>query len=358
MKILVVGAGPAGLSTALNASKRGHEVSVFEKDSVLCSKVCGEALAREALAYVDLKPSKKFIVREVKGFRITFKGRFLREVPFENLPGAPAFLIDKPSLLELLKEEAEKAGAEFFFNAKVEKIDPKTGKLILQNGEILQGDLIICADGYGSLARRHLDYSKYDTGIGVQCKCSLPEGLDPEHLHLDMIGEGYAWTFIKRDSANVGLGMPAKSCSLEFLTACLNRYAKNLGVKQLSKIVGAPVAMGGPLRSFGAEKMVAVGEAAGCVMPLSGEGIRFAVYGGCLAYKPSYRTLFMKKCGWRMERSCKILNLVRKLNDDERIKFLECLENPLEILEGQLPKIRDLRNGAELLLRIICRHLF
>ncbi len=357
MKILIVGAGPTGLSAALNASKEGNEVYIFEKEGELGSKVCGEALARETLDYVDLKPSKKFIAREVEGFRITFKGEFIKKARFEKSASAPGYLIDKPLFLQLLECEAKKCGAKVFFNSRVERVDPKTGKIGLRNGDIVQGDLIICADGYGSVARKHLDYTGYDTGLGVQVKCSLPEDLDPEYLHLDIIGEGYAWAFIKKDCCNIGLGLPASSCSRDFLVTYLGKYVEKLRVKPLSRIVFAPVSIGGPLKSFGVGKMVVAGEAGGCVMPLSGEGIRFGIYGGSIAHKPKSRIQFMRKYGKNMEKSHRMLKLVRNMTDQERSDFLGSLENPLEVLEGQLPKIGSLSNQARLLANVFRKRL-
>lgn len=339
MKILIVGAGPAGLSCALNASKEGHEAYVFEKNAVLGSKVCGEALGREALDHINVKPSKKFIVKEVKGFRMSFKGKFIKEASFGNLPNAPGYLIDKPSFLDVLLNEAKKEGAKVFYNSKVEKVDPNTGKIRLQKGEIVKGDLIVCADGSASVARSHLDYSKYDTAIGIQYKCPPPAGLNPDYLYLDIVGEGYVWTFIKEDSANIGIGLPKDSHSLKSVKEYLDKYLERLGIKPLSKVMTAPVSIGGPLDSFGTGKMTVAGEAAGCVMPLSGEGIRFGIYGGSIAHRPNYRTEFMKKYGRNMERSRKILGLVRRLSDSERISFLNCLDNPLQVLEGKKPNI-------------------
>ena len=353
MKILIVGAGPTGLSAALNAGKEGNEVFVFEKDSKLGSKICGEALAREALDFVSMKPSKKFINREVQGFRMTFKGKFIREAKFKNSATAPGYLIDKPMFLHLLKQETEKFGVKVYFNAQVEKVDPRSGKIGLRTGEIVQGDLVICADGYGSVARKHLDYTSFDTALSAQIRCSLPEGLDPEYLHLDIIGEGYTWTFVKKESCNVGVGLPANACSREFLSTHLSKQVERLGVEPLSRVVFAPVSMGGPLENFENGKMVVSGEAAGCVMPLSGEGIRFGIYGGSIAHKPKSRTQFMKKYGRNMERSRKMLRLVRNLNDQERTDFLRSLENPLEVLEGQLPRIEDLSTRAKLLAKVI-----
>ncbi len=341
MKILVIGAGPAGLSCALNASREGHEVHVFEKSNTLGSKVCGEALAREALDYVSVKPSKEFIISEVKGFRITFKGQFIRQASFGDLRNVPGYLIDKPAFLDILQNETERQGVKVSFNSRVEKADPSTGKILLQNGETHQGDLVVCADGPGTVARSHLDYSSYETAIGVQYRCPLPEGLDPEYLHLDIIGEGYIWTFIKEDCANIGLGLPSDSHSLQFVKSYLDKYLEKLRIKPLGKALAAPVSIGGPLKSFGTGKLVVAGEAAGCVMPLSGEGIRFGMYGGSIAHKPSYRVHFMKKYGSNLNTSRKILGLVRVLSDEERISFLKCLDDPLEVLEGKRPQLRN-----------------
>jgi digeranylgeranylglycerophospholipid reductase len=356
MRVLVVGAGPAGLSAALNASRDGNEVLVYEKNDVVGSKICGEALGRESLNYVDIKPSKEFIVREVRGFRITFKGTFIREAPFGNLANAPSYLIDKAAFLNRLVSEVENSGAKVFFNMRVEMVDPETGRLRLQTGEIAQGDLIICADGIGSVARRHLDYSGYDAAICVQSRCSLPEELNPEYLHLDVIGEGYAWAFIKNDCANVGLGLPRNACSPDTLKLHLEKYMEKLRVKPLDKIRSAPVSIGGPIKNFGNGKMVVVGEAAGCVMPLSGEGNRFALYGGSIACKGSYRADFMKKYGKNMEASKKIFQLARALNDEERIVFLKGLGDPIDLLEGKWPKIGNFLFKPVLLMKLMHRY--
>jgi flavin-dependent dehydrogenase len=103
--------------------------------------------------------------------------------------------------------------------------------------------------------------------------------------------------------------------------------------------------------------MIVAGEAAGCVMPLSGEGIRFGIYGGSIAYKSNYRDQFMKKYGRNMETSRKILDLVRDLNDDERIDFLKRLEDPLEVLEGKLPKMGSFFFRPRLLIKLMRRYL-
>jgi digeranylgeranylglycerophospholipid reductase len=352
MKILIVGAGPAGLSAAINASKEGNDVTVLERYNEVGLKVCGEALAREALNYVGLKPSEEFVVNRVKGFRITFKGRFMREAAFENLPYVPGYLIDKPKLLSIMQSKAQENGANIVFKTLVKEVDPVSGKIKLENGAIMQGDIIICADGSGSLARRHLDYSNYETAPCMQYRCVFPEGeFTPEYLHLDIIGEGYLWAFLKRDYANVGVGSPNTNSGNAF--AYLKKFIEKHRGKIVGKPRGAPVSIGGPVKSFSAGKLVVVGEAAGCVMPLSGEGNRFALYAGAIAYKSSYKDSFMQKYGKNMEISGRMLKLVKDLNDEERIDLLTCMENPLEVLEGNRPHLRSFLTKPKLMVKLI-----
>lgn len=333
MKILVVGAGPAGLSTAINAAKEGNEVLVYEKDSCLGSKVCGEALAREALDFVDLKPSKNFIKNYVEGFSISFKGEFIREAKFEKLTYAPGYVVDKAAFLEAMHEKAQANGAKVIFNRRVEKVEA-VGRILLRGGESVRGDLVVCADGVGTLARAFLDYSGYRIATTLQYRCTMPDSLNPHSLYLDIVGDGYEWVFPKGDCANVGIGLP-RGCSIENLRSNLNNYVRKLGVKTIGKIMSAPVCIGGPLKRFSSGKVAVAGESAGCVMPISGEGTRFAMYGGSLAWLPDYRRKFMDKYGSNMARSLRMLSLVSRLSDASRLELLRSLEKPIDMLEGK-----------------------
>jgi digeranylgeranylglycerophospholipid reductase len=337
MKVLVIGAGPAGLSAAYTASKNGCEVKVFEKNGSLGLKPCGEAMAKEALDFIDMKPSKKFITNEAKGFIISYKGKFIREASFEESATSPGCIIDKPIFLEALMAKAEGAGAEVMFNKAAEAVDPHTGKVKLGDGTTIEGDLIVCADGLGSIARDHLDYSGYDIATCIQCYCDLPPDIEMERLYLDIIGEGYAWAFPKRDSLNIGVGLPNSSSSIGSLRDLFNRHVEKLGARIQGKINYALVSVGGPISSFCLEKLAVAGEAAGCVMPLSGEGIRFGIFGGSIAHRPAYQGRFMKKYGNKMKNSRGMLLAIESLSDSERVDLLERLKDPMQTLEGNLP---------------------
>jgi digeranylgeranylglycerophospholipid reductase len=356
VKILVVGAGPAGLSAALNASREGNDVTVFEKYDKVGQKVCAEALAREALEYVDSKPSEEFVANKVKGFQITFKGKFIREAAFGNLPNVPGYLIDKTKFLSLLQSKAEENGTNILFKKMVTEVDPASGRIKLENGRTMQGDLIICADGAGSLSKRHLDYSNYEIAPCMQYQCVFPEGeFASEYLHLDITGAGYLWVFPKKDHANVGAGSPQANSVNSF--AYLRRFIEEHRGTIIGQPRSAPVSVGGPVKHFSIGKLVVAGEAAGCVMPLSGEGNRFALYAGSIAYKPNYKQNFMKKYGKNMKISRKILKLVKELNDKERTDLLSHMKDPLKVLEGNWPELTDFILNPKLLMKLISTSL-
>ena len=55
--------------------------------------------------------------------------------------------IYRPDFQELLADGAEKAGAQIQFGKKATQIDAEAGKVLLQDGTTVSGDVVICADG-------------------------------------------------------------------------------------------------------------------------------------------------------------------------------------------------------------------
>ena len=66
--VVVVGAGPAGSTTARCAAENGAKVIILEKRAEVGSPVrCGEGLDKNGVAKMGIKPDKKWIANEVKG---------------------------------------------------------------------------------------------------------------------------------------------------------------------------------------------------------------------------------------------------------------------------------------------------
>ena len=102
MKILIYGAGPAGLSCAYWAAKEGHSVKVYEKEVELGSKPCGEAFPEEALHLTPLKEGN-YVLNKVKRCLFYINWEFVREIR-GFLSG---YIVDKRLFLRELMEEVE-----------------------------------------------------------------------------------------------------------------------------------------------------------------------------------------------------------------------------------------------------------
>jgi flavin-dependent dehydrogenase len=101
---------------------------------------------------------------------------------------------------------------------------------------------------------------------------------------------GYAWTFPKRDHVNVGFGALVGDLAKVEGRYLAEAYAKrltSLGLLPEEPMGGqwkaAPIPMGGPEGPVSRPGVLSVGDCAGLVSPLSGDGIYYAVRSGQMA---------------------------------------------------------------------------
>ncbi|KXB03700.1 hypothetical protein AKJ45_00770 [candidate division MSBL1 archaeon SCGC-AAA261F19] len=281
-KILIAGAGPAGLSCAYWASKEGFQVEVREREKRLAKKPCGELTVEEALNCTPFTGEEGWILNRIKRCRLYFNGKFVKEIdfPFGGL------IIDKRAFLEDLKGEAEENGTTV-----------KLGTPILPS-EILNlpADLIVDATGApGSLGRHAgLNYDRYELVPILQTYCN--GDLEDDLIILNVLDKGFAWVFPYHDSINYGVGGYYKAGELDEL---LRRGQKQFDLRGIGSlnVESASVSVGGPIKKLREGKLTVAGEAAGAVMPTTGEGIRFALQSGKICFERDYEELFWKEFG-------------------------------------------------------------
>ncbi|HDD68885.1 MAG TPA: NAD(P)/FAD-dependent oxidoreductase [Candidatus Korarchaeota archaeon] len=324
MRIIVYGAGPAGLSCAYWASKEGHSVVVYEKENELGTKPCGEAIPEEALLFTPLKEGD-FICNRVKRCLFYVNWSFAREVS-GFLSG---YIIDKKKFLKELMEEAESEGAKVVLGSSPRPKD---------------FDLLVDATGNpGSIARSFsfFDYSGYRSAPALQCYCSSKEALPDDAINLIILPYGYGWIFPKGEIYNVGVGGFIGTATLrKDLKTLFEKFDMNI----LGRVRRGIFSIGGPLKKIQGRGIVVVGEAAGMVMPFTGEGIRYALYSGSICYKPNYQRLWDERYGNRLRRGRRWLKKVLSLPADVRMKIIR--DAPVELLvslfQGERPRAKDL----------------
>jgi geranylgeranyl reductase family protein len=278
---VVVGAGPAGSATAIRLARAGARVLLADRASFPRDKPCGGGLTGRAVKElpVDVTPVVEDVVR-------TFEVRLGYRKRFERRSDAPLVLMTRRRRLDaFLVEQAAEAGAVFRDGVTVEGVTVGPDGATLQvGGRRVHGRFLVGADGVnGRIAR--------DTGLGGGIIYGIAlEGNGPlparqqgiATVELGVVPGGYGWVFPKAGHANFGVGGWAAEGPR--LREHLRRLCAQHGVDvaDLTDLQGRRL----PIRrtsSAADGPVLLVGDAAGLVDPLSGDGIYEALLSARLA---------------------------------------------------------------------------
>lgn len=145
--VVVVGAGPAGIATAIAASLKGLQVSVLDFRKPPIDKPCGEGLLPEAVAALNA------LGVEFSAEAYPFSGiRFSDEQSSVSARIAGcAYGLRRTALHELLVRRAAEVGVRFFWGARVLEFHSNYLRLA---GERVACRWLVGADGQNSIVRK------------------------------------------------------------------------------------------------------------------------------------------------------------------------------------------------------------
>jgi geranylgeranyl reductase family protein len=273
---IVIGAGPAGSVTAVHLARAGARVLVVDRARFPRDKPCGGGLTMRAVR--ELPVSVDAVVEHVVdriGFRLAYGMRFER---FGRGP-----LIEMTQRIRLdqhLLEHAADAGADVRDGVKVTDVEVgETGVSLRVDGRRVEGQVLVGADGVNGRVRQGLGLgSDYVLAVALEGNVPLEAVGETRYrgravLELGTIPGGYGWVFPKGDHVNVGVGGwlsegPKLRDHLKRL--CVEHRIDDADVSELR---GHRL----PLRRAGAHpvagRVLVVGDAAGLVDPLTGDGM-------------------------------------------------------------------------------------
>ncbi|KAJ5581233.1 hypothetical protein N7450_007534 [Penicillium hetheringtonii] len=164
MRIIVVGAGIAGLSLAITLSQAGYDVQVVESAPQLAELGAGIQMTPQAVKYFDQWGLKEDIRAHSSMLQQTFVRDHRNDDPIgvldvadmENQYGAPYIVLHRATLHDILHKHAIRSGAKILLDSKVIEYDFDKGAIWLKNGRTIEADLVIAADGINSFARSRL----------------------------------------------------------------------------------------------------------------------------------------------------------------------------------------------------------
>ncbi len=307
--VLVVGAGPAGAAAAAWAARAGHDVVLADAAVFPRDKACGDGLTPRAIAELDhlgLGDWARARARN-RGLRAAGFGQTW-ELPW---PGG-AFpdhgsAVPRTELDARIREVALADGAVPLQGARAVDVerdgDRVTGVVFetVDEQTVTVGcRRLVVADGVRSPLGRLLGREWHrDTAYGVAARGYVRSGrADDEWIssHLELRGtegellSGYGWVFplgAESGQVNIGVGTlaTARRPAGVQLKALIEVYADARREDwQLDGPVEAPASallpMGGAVSGVAGRNWALVGDAAGCVNPLNGEGIDYGLETG------------------------------------------------------------------------------
>lgn len=308
--VLVVGAGPAGSATAAWAARSGLDVTLVDAETFPRDKPCGDGLTPRAIAELDDLGLGPWLEGRARNWGLRAAG-FGQELylpwPGGSLPrhggAAPRLELD-----HAIRQVALDAGVSAVEGQRAVDVRMEGGQVRAvqfvsadgQRSEIACRRLVI-ADGAKSQLGRRLGRTWHrSTAYGVAARAYIKSHRSDDpwiSSHLELRGEqdellsGYGWVFPLGDGeVNVGVGTlaTAKHPADVNLRGLLAHYAEQQRDDwqfegDIRASWSALLPMGGAVSGVAGPNWLLVGDAAGCVNPLNGEGIDYGLETGHLA---------------------------------------------------------------------------
>ncbi len=286
----IVGAGLAGLSLAIQLSRNGQKVILFEKKSFPFHKLCGEYLSRESIPFLEsigidlekLKPSQidHLLITNASSKKLNV------DLPLGGI-GLSRYVLD-----EELCRIARLNGVEVLENTLVKEIYRSENKhLIKTKSNEYVVDIAVSAFGKKSnlVNLNKFKENSLNQYVGIKYHVKLSDHPDGQ-ISMHNFKDGYCgvcrvegeWVSVCYLSHTDNF----KACNNNIKELESNILFKNKNIRQVFEnadfIYDKPIAVSNI--DFKAKKLIHegvffVGDAAGLITPLCGNGMSMALHG-------------------------------------------------------------------------------
>ncbi|MBV4360645.1 NAD(P)/FAD-dependent oxidoreductase [Pinibacter aurantiacus] len=305
--VFIAGAGPAGAACAYHLCKSGLKVILADYQGFPRDKVCGDFVGPVAIkecermgisGHADFQQTN--IITQAAVF---LDGKKLLTKSIPEVDDLPSYgrVIPRQIFDNWLLQAAIQAGARFIPLCRLNDFTVYDNAVVCNCTQSKKQvnyttKLIIGADGSSSTCARLLSGKKPDGENRIVAVRAYYKNISctPQQAELYFSSKsfpGYYWFFpTAKNEANVGIGMvlenfPKEDISLKDL---LNELVQNddclkerIGKDSVAdKVVGWPLSTYNPKAQITNDRVVLIGDAAGLINSLNGEGIQYAMLSG------------------------------------------------------------------------------
>lgn len=323
--IVIVGAGPAGATFAKFAAEKGFDVAVLDllDLSRLWSKPCGDAIGKESFRNFDISlPSGREVLQKVKGIEI-----HAPDYSSSIRIGGPGYMIDRTAMGQRILSKAMSHGAEFFERTAFKKVIIEGGKVCgivaKKDGKVMEfrSNLVVECTGDTAVVKSKLPKQwpvAERTRHRMLCfrgKVAVREVENSGYLRLyldqKLAPKSYWWFFPEGPGrANLGLGVLPQDRG-----ALMKNYREILAKFPVTGVIeesGAYVPVQRPAKSLVGPGILALGDAAPTVNPLTGGGLDSTFLAASVA---ASKLENVAEGGWSYESAWAMNEVMRKGGD-------------------------------------------
>lgn len=274
-RVLIIGAGPAGLSAAIElAEDKNFDVIILEKNQEPSYKVCAGG--------VDSQFFQKFVSEDIldRNFNKFYIQTPKVLIPVEGKEEIFIGTLNRQRLNEKLTQKAQTAGAQVLFGKNVAEI--KDNSVRTDAGEEFPFDYLIGADGSNSIVRRKMGLKSNKVLTAFQYM--IPGNYENLEIFIDpkKFGVTYFWIFPQKDIISVGTGYCPSKYRKDFPISKL-REVFEIWCKERFDLTNARFeghTINYDYKGFDFGNIFLAGDAGGFTSGLTGEGIKPAMLSG------------------------------------------------------------------------------
>lgn len=279
LDVIIIGGGPAGVSAGTILQNKGYKTCIIDTQVFPREKLCAGVLTVKSirlLKYIfrnlnleDLNLKK--IYKVVLLYNDIILGKYVINNPYS--------VINRTEFDNALLQYYKNIGGKTYEGQKNYKIIYEKNIIRLSEGTEIPYRYLIGADGINSKVRSYVSHAWKGSVLCFEGFIPNISNEDTITINFGGILGGYSWRIPGKERIGIGLG--------EFYTRGMKRrpdkykkYFEGQGIKDLENIKGAFVSFGNFVRKPIKQNVLLVGDAAGLIDAMTGEGIYFAIESG------------------------------------------------------------------------------